>query len=256
MILKSAAPFFAPVQIRTAVPSSSSWTSRRVIATVELPKVKIACPSAFLAGESRHISTISSPLARVIVWWRDSPSGASSSALAIRSLESVTTGPSSVRTRSGLNVLHHIHDILELLDVLCVNADLIHVNNCTTLSCLQKCLELVHGLDDVGATGPVVGDSLVREMTADVVGTTDDSTVSEALRTLPRAVFTVPVGVPEESPTGSSLGNGEGPVDHVGTAAGELLHHRFGQVENGLRVVPLVNKAGRTKVVNRTGSRL
>src|SRR5690606_41500579 len=62
-----------------------------------------------------------------------------------------------------------------------------------------------------------------------------DTAVSESLRTLPRAVLTAPVGVPEESPTGSSLGNGEGPVDHVGTAAGELLHHRFGQVENGLR---------------------
>src|SRR5690606_36621556 len=108
-------------------------------------------------------SAVRSPSPRVIVWWLDSPSGASSSALAIRSLESVTTGPSSVRTRSGLNVLHHIHDILELLDVLCVNADLIHVNNCTTLSCLQKCLELVHGWDDLGATGPVVGDSLVRK---------------------------------------------------------------------------------------------
>src|SRR5690606_14594817 len=50
MILKSAAPFFAPVQISTAVPASSSCTSRRVTATVELPKVKMACPSAFLAG--------------------------------------------------------------------------------------------------------------------------------------------------------------------------------------------------------------
>src|SRR5690606_501697 len=127
----------------------------------------------------------SSTLARVLVWCRDSLSGASSSALSIRFLKSVTTGPSSVRTSSGLNVLQHIHDILELLDVLCVNADLIHVNNCTTLSCLQKCLELVHGLDDLGATGPVVGDSLVREKAADVVRPRHDTAVSESLRTLP-----------------------------------------------------------------------
>src|SRR5690606_37570168 len=104
-------------------------------------------------------------------------------------------------------------------------------------------LELTEGLDNLGLAGAVNGHTLIGEKTADVVRPRHDTAVSESLRTLPRIVLTAPVGVPEESPTGSSLGNGEGPVDHVGTTSGQRLHHQLCQVKNSLRLMHLVNEA-------------